>query len=83
VIQCPATRWTLDHRALPPAVAGVSFLTVTTEGLAVLGATLAARNGAAWLLIAASAALILGLGFYIVTVTHFALRQLLTGRGDQ
>ena len=39
--------------------------------------TLAARNGAAWLLIAASAALILGLAFYIVTVTRFALRQLL------
>ena len=72
----------LSHWETP--VAGVSFLlTVATEGLAVLGATLAARNGAAWLLIAASAALILGLAFYIVTVTRFALRQLLTGRGDQ
>jgi tellurite resistance protein TehA-like permease len=48
-----------------------------------LAQPLAARNGAAWLLIAASAALILGLAFYIVTVTRFALRQLLTGRGDQ
>jgi hypothetical protein len=45
-------------------VAGVSFLlTAATESLAVLGATLTARNGAAWLLIAASAALILGLGW--------------------
>lgn len=67
----------LSHWETP--VAGVSFLlTVATEGLAVLGATLAARNGAAWLLIAASAALILGLALYIVTVTRFALGQLLT-----
>ena len=72
----------LSHWETP--VAGVSFLlTVATEGLAVLGATLAARNGAAWLLIAASAALILGLAFYIITVTRFAVGQLLTGRGDQ
>jgi tellurite resistance protein TehA-like permease len=72
----------LSHWETP--VAGVSFLlTVATEGLAVLGATLAVRNGVAWLLIAASAALILGLAFYIVTVTRFAPGQLLTGRGDQ
>ena len=63
---------------------GVSFvLTVATQGLAVLGATLAARNDAAWLLIAAVAALILGLAFYLVTVTRFAPRELLTGHGDQ
>lgn len=42
-------------------------LTVATQGLAVLGATLAARYGAAWLLIPAVAALILGLALYIVT----------------
>jgi tellurite resistance protein TehA-like permease len=72
----------LSHWETP--VAGVSFLlTVATQGLAVLGATLAARAGAAWLLIAAVAALILGLAFYIVTVTRFAPRQLLTGHGDQ
>jgi tellurite resistance protein TehA-like permease len=72
----------LSHWQTP--VAGVSFLlTVATQGLAVLGATLAARSGAAWLVITAVAALILGLACYIVTVTHFALRQLLTGHGDQ
>jgi tellurite resistance protein TehA-like permease len=72
----------LTHWETP--VAGVSFLlTVATQGLAVLGAMLAARNGAAWLLIVAVAALILGLAFYIVTVARFALRQLLTGHGDQ
>jgi tellurite resistance protein TehA-like permease len=72
----------LSHWETP--VAGVSFLlTVATQGLAVLAATLAVRYGAAWLLVAAVAALILGLAFYIVTVTRFALRQLLTGHGDQ
>jgi len=72
----------LGHWETP--VAGVAFLlTAATESLAVLSATLAVRNGAAWLLIAASAALLLGLAFYIVTVARFALRQLLTGRGDQ
>jgi tellurite resistance protein TehA-like permease len=72
----------LSHWKTP--VAGESFLlTVATQGLAVLGATLAARNGAAWLLIVAVAGLILGLAFYIVTVTRFPLRDLLTGRGDQ
>ncbi len=72
----------LSHWETP--VAGVSFLpTVATQGLAVLGATLAARNGAAWLLIAAVAALLLGLALYIVTATRFAPRQLLTGGGDQ
>ena len=72
----------LRHWQTP--VAGVSFLlTVATQGLAVLGATLAARNGAAWLLVTAVAALILGLACYIVTVTQFDLRQLLTGQGDQ
>jgi uncharacterized membrane protein len=75
------------HSCSPPRetpVAGESFLlTVATQGLAVLGATLAARNGAARLLIAAIAAAVLGLALYIVTVTRFALRQLLTGHGDQ
>jgi len=72
----------LRHWEIP--VAGVSFLlTVATQGLAVLGATLAARNGAAWLLITAVAALILGLASYVVTVTQFDLRQLLAGHGDQ
>jgi tellurite resistance protein TehA-like permease len=72
----------LRHWKTPAA--GVSFLlTVATQGLAVLGATLAARNGTAWLLITAAVALILGLASYIVTLARFALRQLLTGRGDQ
>jgi tellurite resistance protein TehA-like permease len=72
----------LRHGQTP--VAGESFLlTVATQGLAVLGATLAARNYATWLLIVAIAAAVLGLALYIVTVTRFAPRQLLTGHGDQ
>jgi tellurite resistance protein TehA-like permease len=66
-----------------PPVTGASFLpAVATQGLAVLSATLAARDGTAWLLVAAVAAWILGLGFYASTVTRFDPRQLLTGQGD-
>jgi hypothetical protein len=62
---------------------GVSFvLSVSTESLAVLAATLAASESAAWLLEVALAPLLLGLGFYIVVISRFDLRQLLVGRGD-
>jgi tellurite resistance protein TehA-like permease len=71
----------LSHRRSP--VTGASFLpAVATQGLAVLSATLAARNGTAWLLVAAIAVWVLGLGFYTVTVTRFDPHQLLTGHGD-
>jgi tellurite resistance protein TehA-like permease len=62
----------------------VSFLlAVAPLSLAVLGATLAVRYGAAWLLIAAVAVLVLGVAFYLITLARFALRELLTGHGDQ
>ena len=63
---------------------GLSFvLCVATEGLAVLGATLAVSYGARWLISAAVPVLILGLAFYVFTVARFDLRELLTGHGDQ
>jgi tellurite resistance protein TehA-like permease len=62
---------------------GVSFvLTVSTESLAVLAATLAASEDAAWLLEAALAPFLLGLAFYVFVISRFDLRQLLVGRGD-
>jgi tellurite resistance protein TehA-like permease len=62
---------------------GVSFvLSVATEGLAVLGATLAVSYRAGWLVGAAVLALLLGLAFYVFTAARFDLRELLTGRGD-
>ncbi len=65
-----------------PTTGGSFVLTVATEGLAVLGATLAATEQARWLLIAAVAALVLGLAFYLCTVSRFDRRQFLSGRGD-
>lgn len=62
---------------------GVAFvLTVSTESLGVLSAVLAASEHAAWLLYAALALLLLGLGFYAFVLSRFDLRQLLVGHGD-
>ncbi len=63
---------------------GVSFvLVVATEGLAVLGATLAVSYHAGWLVSVAVAALVLGLAFYVFTAARFDWRDLVTGHGDQ
>jgi tellurite resistance protein TehA-like permease len=62
---------------------GVSFvLTVSTESLAVLAATLAASEDAPWLLEVALAPFLLGLAFYVLVISRFDLRQLLVGHGD-
>ena len=71
----------LRHWKTPTA--GVSFvLVVATEGLAVLGATLAVSYRAGWPVSAAVAALVLGLAFYVFTAARFDLRELVTGHGD-
>jgi cytochrome c-type biogenesis protein CcmH/NrfF len=68
----------LGHLETPTV--GASFmLTVSTEGLAVLAATLAQDR---WLLYAALAPFALGLAFYAFVLARFDLRQLLAGRGD-
>jgi hypothetical protein len=72
----------LRHWRTPQA--GGSFLVdVATQGVVVLSAPLAARNGWSWLLIAAIAGWLLGLCAYGFTLSRFDLRQLMTGRGDQ
>jgi len=71
----------LSHWATPTV--GVSLvLTVSTESLAVLAATLAARGHAHWLLDAALAPFVLGLAFYLFVIVRFDPRQLGVGRGD-
>jgi len=65
-----------------PAVGVAFMLTVSTQSLAVLAATLAAAEHADWLLFAASAPFLLGLGFYLLVLSRFDIRQLLVGRGD-
>jgi tellurite resistance protein TehA-like permease len=62
---------------------GVSLvLTVSTESLAVLSATLAEHERAPWLLYAAFAPFLLGLGFYAFVIARFDLHQITRGRGD-
>ena len=58
------------------------MLTVSTESLAVLAAVLAANEHAHWLLDAALAPFLLGLGFYLFAISRFDIRQLAVGRGD-
>ncbi|MFJ3788490.1 hypothetical protein [Kitasatospora sp. NPDC090091] len=62
---------------------GVFLVCVSTQGLAVLAATLAAAGTADWLAPAALAAFCLGLALYVAALAHFDLRQVLTGAGDQ
>ena len=72
----------LRHWKTPTA--GVSFLlTVATESLAVLAATLAVSYRAGWLVSAAAVAHVLGLAFYVFTAVRFDLRELVTGHGDE
>ncbi|NMM87978.1 hypothetical protein B2J88_27085 [Rhodococcus sp. SRB_17] len=62
---------------------GVHFLLcVATQGLAVLGGTLAATTTAHWIAIPSSAAFLLGLGFYVLVLVRFSFNQLRIGAGD-
>jgi len=62
---------------------GASFiLTVATESLALLAATLASSQRAAWLLYAALAPFCLGLAFYLFVLSRFQFRQVAVGLGD-
>ncbi|MFF7891168.1 hypothetical protein ACFZDI_04355 [Streptomyces sp. NPDC007907] len=62
---------------------GTVFLRcVATEGLAVLGATLAAADAAAWLAHAALVLFWLGLALYGLALFRFQPRQVEEGRGD-
>ncbi|MCX3058358.1 tellurite resistance/C4-dicarboxylate transporter family protein [Streptomyces beihaiensis] len=66
-----------------PRMPGAVFLgTVATQGLAVLGATLSARLGVAWLGYAAMVMFWFGLVVYVAAFMRFELRQVLTGAGD-
>lgn len=65
-----------------PTVGVSLLLAVSTESLAVLAATLAASERADWLLVAAAAPLLLGVGLYGVIISRFDIHQLVVGRGD-
>ncbi|WP_077801192.1 tellurite resistance/C4-dicarboxylate transporter family protein [Streptomyces sp. JHA26] len=73
--------WVVRHweRRMPGAV----FLgCVATQGLAVLGATLAAATSTAWPAHASLVAFWLGLALYVVALFRFDLRQVARGAGD-
>ncbi|MFJ4783098.1 tellurite resistance/C4-dicarboxylate transporter family protein [Streptomyces sp. NPDC088794] len=61
---------------------GVFLGCVATQGLAVLGASLAAAGTTAWLAHAALVLFWLGLALYLVALPRFDLRQVVTGVGD-
>jgi tellurite resistance protein TehA-like permease len=65
-----------------PTVGLSLLIAVSPESIAVLAATLAAREHARWLLIAALVPLGLGLGFYVFVISRFDFDQLAVGRGD-
>ena len=71
----------LHHWQTPTS--GASFiLTVATESLAVLAATLAFSDRTAWLAYAALAPFGMGLGLYVFVLGRFQFRQLAVGIGD-
>jgi tellurite resistance protein TehA-like permease len=62
---------------------GISFVVgVATDGLALLGATLAGAFHAGWLVAPAALFLLLALALYGFTLARFDLRQLINGQGD-
>ncbi len=65
-----------------PTVGASLVLTVSTESLAVLSATLAAREHASWLLVSALVPFALGLAFYVFVISRFDFRQIGVGHGD-
>ncbi len=71
----------LGHWQVPTI--GASFiLTVATESLALLGASLAFGERAGWLLYGSLVPFCLGIGFYAFVLSRFQFRQLSVGMGD-
>ena len=65
-----------------PTVGASFILTVATESLALLAATLADADRAVWLEYAALAPFVLALAFYAFVLSRFDFRQLTVGIGD-
>lgn len=65
-----------------PTVGASFVLTVGTESLALLAASLALQEHAGWLLTVSLVPFVLGLGFYAFVASRFDVRQLAVGHGD-
>lgn len=61
---------------------GVFLICVATQGLSVLGSTIATAVGSTWLAHAAMVLFWLGIVFYVVAFAHFDLREVARGAGD-
>jgi len=81
VLWCALLAVVLTHWSTP-TVGGSLMLTVATESLAVLAATIAKGEHETWLVDAALAPFLLGLAFYAFVIRRFDWRQLVIGRGD-
>ncbi|MGW5197756.1 tellurite resistance/C4-dicarboxylate transporter family protein [Streptomyces spiralis] len=65
-----------------PMPGSIFLCCVATEGLAVLGASVARAEATAWLAHTALVFFWLGLVLYVFALTRFDLRQVVVGRGD-
>ncbi|HUJ34347.1 MAG TPA: tellurite resistance/C4-dicarboxylate transporter family protein [Solirubrobacteraceae bacterium] len=65
-----------------PTVGASLIITVSTESLAVLAATIGLVERMGWLLVTGLAPFALGLCFYVFVIARFDLHQLAVGRGD-
>lgn len=65
-----------------PTIGASFILTVATESLALLAATVASATRAGWLVYAALVPFCLGLAFYAFVLIRFDFRQLVVGIGD-
>lgn len=65
-----------------PTIGASFILTVATESLALLAATLAFADRAGWLVYASLAPFCLGLCLYVFALSRFDFRQITTGIGD-
>ena len=74
--------WPVLRHWTTPTIGVSLILTVSTESLAVLAATLAVGERARWLVVAALVPFCLGLAFYVFVIVSFDLRQLAVGGGD-
>ncbi|MFL5864130.1 MAG: tellurite resistance/C4-dicarboxylate transporter family protein [Solirubrobacteraceae bacterium] len=83
-----AVSWALLSRQVlrhwtTPTVGASLMLTVSTESLAVLTATLGLLQRSEWLIAVALVPFALGLCFYVFVIARFDRRQLAVGHGDQ
>ena len=75
--------WPVLRNWTTPTVGTSLLVTVSTQGVAVLAATLAATYRVNWLLYVATAFLVAGLASYAAILWRFDFRTIGTGAGDQ